>query len=1259
MRSAVVKGVELAFVAAVGAVCLVALGSSGGDSVSAQTTPTSGPNSVASCGTSPLNGRTQGVVDAIVRRLKQAGHPTVPRLTASETCSDVTTADLNAITGPTSLYSGYSNPGLHLSSLGLTQLRAGDFAGLTNLRYLNLDRNALTTLPSGIFSALTNLRRLHMLHNGLTTIPNGAFTGLTNLRILDIQVNEIASLPAGGFSALTQLGTLYLGSNRLTTIQASALTGLTSLSWINLDNNRISSLPSDLFSGSTSLSRAYLGQNQLTSLPDDIFDGLASLILLDLNRNYLTSDGIGFLTSADISGTLQSLNLRHNRLTNDGDGPHSDLPDGAFNRHTALRFLYIGGNRFTELPANAFTGMTGLAYLYLGLTVSTPHEGVGIGGRLTTLPDGILNGLTNLLTFSASGHPLTEVDADLFEGLTSLRTVYLQHTHLETLPATLFEDNSSLLHVRLNDNRLASLPANLFQMHRNISEINLSNNRLTSLPTGIFAGLNGFRFNMYLQGNLLTALPDGVFADITVWSRLHLDNNRFTTIPSTVFTGWNTDLLGRFSPTFLRTITVHDNPMTETEFNTFKALFGSSITVVTASTAPTARTPTTTPEQYASCGTGPLNGRTVRVAYDIMRGAYPGGPDTWDSLPSTSVTPRPAQWPSSLDAWQTAWYHPTPTGPLQPGDPADANRAAKSPDNPAFCSQITANDLLQVQVLALPRLDSNLQPAARYQSLKVGDFAGMTNLRLLRIDILDLPEIPAGIFAGLTNLRELHMDRNLLTTLPANVFDPLTQLRVLDLGENRLTSLPADIFNELGELRTLEIDSNMLEVDDVPVGMFSGLGKLRLLNLRSNTFQGLPANRFSGTELPELRTLLMGTGSEIPTQEVFEGFTRILPSLGILTGALEFVANPTPTPTPSPEPTPTPTPTFNERIGLAFVSRIAPVIRQIWIRADETVGLEFDLYNLQSVRDNALSEIDELGIVWSAGGHGSFSEPTNSAAADGDGAVNDRRVLWRAPSEPGKYLVTAGFARRYVCSGGELECTATVTIEVVRQPSTTPVERTPCSNAVALWPSTLTDASGNTYAVFIPEGGGEFIGDGITVSLSADEAGCDFFAIRAVPLPGPFTASHPGWTTAGNRYRISALTRQGRDPTSYTTSAPLSACLQLPDSLRADISGVALLRELSDGSTQVLGSKVRVSADYGPTICGVVSELPAVVIAASRGIPHAQPTPTAEVTPTTPDTGGSAPSSVAYVLLALVLGILAVAGAVRLVDRANTSTVRP
>ena len=264
-------------------------------------------------------------------------------------CAEVTTTHLTTVTE------------LTLERVGLTSLRADDFAGLTELKELRLTGNyQLLALPSGVFS------------------------GLAKLETLDLYNNQFyRGLPAGVFSGLTKLETLNLGANRIPALRAEAFSGLSALETLNLGNNRIPALPAGVFSGLTKLKTLSLSDNLLTTFPAGVFSGLAELETLDLGGNDLTDVPVEVFS--DISA-LKMLILRWNQIGSVPDAAFSDLPN--------LEKLDLFSNLITALPSGAFSGLTKLKVLKAG------------SNQLVALPDGVFSGLTMLDTLDVAENPV-------------------------------------------------------------------------------------------------------------------------------------------------------------------------------------------------------------------------------------------------------------------------------------------------------------------------------------------------------------------------------------------------------------------------------------------------------------------------------------------------------------------------------------------------------------------------------------------------------------------------------------------------------------------------------------------------------------------------------------------------------------------------------------------------------------------------------------------------------------------------------------
>ena len=399
---------------------------------------------------------------------------------------------------------------LNLSSNLLTTLHADIFDGLTALSRLELQDNRLTALHADIFDDLTALTSLDLnLNRSLAALDADIFDGLTVLEYLDLSYTNQTALDADIFDGLTDLENLNLSSNLLTTLHADIFDGLTALKNLNLSSNLLTTLDADLFDGLTALDTLALNRNLLTTLDADLFDGLTALEELELNSNSLTT------LDADIFDGLAALNrieLHDNRLT----ALDADIFDGL----TALDTLALGYNGLTTLDADIFDGHTALRLLSLS------------GNSLTTLDADIFDGLTALDTLALNSNLFTTLDADIFDGLTALDTLALKSNLFTTLDADIFDGLAALKHLYLNSNSLTTLDADIFDGLAALNRIELQDNRLTALDADIFDGIT-LLDRLDLKCNYFTALDLDIFDPFTATlTYLDLMSDSFTTPPS-------------------------------------------------------------------------------------------------------------------------------------------------------------------------------------------------------------------------------------------------------------------------------------------------------------------------------------------------------------------------------------------------------------------------------------------------------------------------------------------------------------------------------------------------------------------------------------------------------------------------------------------------------------------------------------------------------------------------------------------------------
>ncbi len=152
-------------------------------------------NHVAGVGPSAVSAALDADTTGICARTRQVREAILARIDGISDCADVTNAHLAGITGE-----------LKLSSSEITSLSAGDFAGLSSVRTLNLYDNDLVTLPSGLLAGMSKLEVLYLDNNDLTALPADLLVPVRKLLELWATNNALTELPDGFFAACQAAG---------------------------------------------------------------------------------------------------------------------------------------------------------------------------------------------------------------------------------------------------------------------------------------------------------------------------------------------------------------------------------------------------------------------------------------------------------------------------------------------------------------------------------------------------------------------------------------------------------------------------------------------------------------------------------------------------------------------------------------------------------------------------------------------------------------------------------------------------------------------------------------------------------------------------------------------------------------------------------------------------------------------------------------------------------------------------------------------
>ena len=539
----------------------------------AQTTPTG-----ADCGTSPLDGRTQVVVDAIM------AHADITAVTAIDGCEDVTQAHLEAIDGtldldatdedatdyPTLLASDF----VHLSGVDILDLQGNGISSipddffethLVTLQQVKLGHNAFTTITDDSFEHWTGAGEMRLLleNNQISSFSQYAFRGLTNLDILDLKDNPITAIPGNTFSALTDLKHLWLdrteistltggagGSfaglvnvvdlwlreiDELTTIPADAFAGLDAVATLRLERSGITTIHADAFSGLTNLKHLTLQDNKLTEIPRNAFDDLILMTQLNLERNDI----------ATIYGDEE-------------EATNPQVPNGSFSGLAMIDHLTLQDNELTAIPAYAFKDMIIMTKLNLERN------------KIETLYDNSFAELVDLQRLLIRDNLLgvEDMKIDYWDDGpdASLTVLYLSRNKINAgvgtatadgsdtpvdFPVSFFAARSATppgtgmtgitelglddLYEDGADRGLKSLNKAFLAPLTNLEILRVNDNPIQSFPTDLLDDVGDSLEKLYMHNMQLISLPDHAFRRATALKSLFLQNNDLEGVSALAF----------------------------------------------------------------------------------------------------------------------------------------------------------------------------------------------------------------------------------------------------------------------------------------------------------------------------------------------------------------------------------------------------------------------------------------------------------------------------------------------------------------------------------------------------------------------------------------------------------------------------------------------------------------------------------------------------------------------------------------------------
>ena len=788
-------------------------------------------------------------------------------LTGVSECGDVTSTNLEGVTG------------LIVSHSSISSLKAGDFSGLTELTFLKLDNNSLTSLPEGIFSGLSKLEELDLRSNSLSSLPAGIFSDLSSLKFLFLFNNRLNALPEGIFSGISTLIRVGLSSNSLTSLPTSIFSGLNNLTMLHLSSNSLTSLPASVFSGLSKLERLDFASNPLTAIPATVFNGLDSLENLQMAGTSLNSLPSGIfddiLDTLGANSRLVGLSLDSSlKATLSFASTAQTVTEGTAVQVSAslsralpvaVRVPFtIGGSAadddYESLSPAADSGLLFLAgetSKEITFTLSENNDtreetlvltlaqlsGIGLRRSDGTGTDAPHLETERLLSRSAasSTHTVTipQASGGICDRTTQVRDKLLELTEVSGCGNVTSTHLEGVTRLDLSHSSISSVKAGDFSGLTRVTGLKLDNNSLTSLPAGIFRGLSSLQ-ELDLRSNSLTGFPSGIFDDI-------LDT-----------LGANPGSDGLFIDSSLKaTLGFASTAQTASEGTTVRVSASLSRSLPVAVRVPFTIGGSATDDDYeglspaADSGLLFLAGETSKeITFTLSENN-----DTREETLVLTLAQLSGIGLRRSDGTGTDAPHAKTESLLGRSATGSTHTVTISAPSGGICDRTTQvrDKLLELTGVSgcgsvtsthLEGVTSLIVSQSSINSVKAGDFSGLTRLTHLKLDNNSLTSLPTGIFSGLNSLQELDLVSNSLSTLPAGIFSNLGALQFLFLSHNQLSALPTGLFSGLGNLRRVGLSYNSLT--SLPAGLFSGLSNLTMLHLSSNSLTSLPASIFSG-----------------------------------------------------------------------------------------------------------------------------------------------------------------------------------------------------------------------------------------------------------------------------------------------------------------------------------------------------------------------------------------------------------------------------
>ena len=430
--------------------------------------------------------------------------------------------------------SKYPNRIADLNNMHLRYIEDNAFRFFRHIDFLILSNNKLTLLRKDTFAGLTNLKILDLSNNAINRIEN-SFDHLSDLKSLDLSHNLLKKLgPKDFFQLMNSCYIELMGNKELIVMDArpnvdykssgnthESLFGAENIVKFCIKDNKLISLEhyidDYLLESDCYASRYYLGGtldmaelditefkkgwykltdapirdillsgNRITRLTREMFNDLPeSISSVDLSYNKIERLEKGIIMNQH----LREMNFEHNEIIEIEDDvfsntdltslslSHNNLRNTQFaaTLPSTLKEIHLNNNKITEISGKSFLKLKKLTHLYLGKN------------NITNIHKDSLRGLSNLTFLDLMSNRL-KIEAGSFTDQKKQLGIYLDVNDANEFNFNELPDETKIHYVYLGSIKPWKLTAEVYdRLPRGLQIIDLQHNRVYDLlATDVF-----------------------------------------------------------------------------------------------------------------------------------------------------------------------------------------------------------------------------------------------------------------------------------------------------------------------------------------------------------------------------------------------------------------------------------------------------------------------------------------------------------------------------------------------------------------------------------------------------------------------------------------------------------------------------------------------------------------------------------------------------------------------------------------------------